>query len=199
MNEQIKTQIDAKLALYKRQGLPAATAQSLIQDEFGVQIQLNPTEPQASSVHPAGSDLHALTRAVVSGLEIYDLKREAARLESQTVELEQAEKAEFREELASIKQAVMGTAGGLASHLVQHQMQAQGQLEALDPGASLKFLLDGLDPKARADLVKRLAPEVREALEAAERGDTPALPQVTTQDEPKVIEVKRRGLFGLGG
>ena len=129
-----------------------------------------------------------------------EAKRRALELESQAEELKQTRDAELFDRVASLEDAVMGTAGGLASHLVQHQLQAQGQLEALDPGASIKFMLAGMNAKQRAKLVENLTPELRQALEVTERGDTPALPSTDDQDASKTIEApqKKRGLFGLG-
>lgn len=202
MNQKIDDQIQAKLALYKRQGIAPAMAKGLIQDEFGVQIQLNPSESQNMLFPaPAPVDLQAIREAAAEGTQLFHARREALELERQAAELEAARDAEIRDQLSSQGQAIKSIVGGLASHLAQHQMQQQGQLETMNPGASMQFLFDGLDSKTRAEVLKNLEPELRQALESAERGDAPVIPQEALVTEPKTLEVapKKRGFLGLGG
>jgi hypothetical protein len=205
----VPPQLAPKLMYLKKLGLSATQAAETLKDNypsFADQIILIPGD-SSSAVSPASSlqsgalDHSGISRAVADGFALHHARLEAARLEQERDDEIQARDAELNDRVTSLEDAVMGTAGGLASHLVQHQMQAQGQLEALDPGASIKFMLAGLNPKQRAKLVENLAPELRQALEAAERGDTPALPEIATEDESLTIDAapKRRGLFGLGG
>jgi hypothetical protein len=155
---------------------------------------------QGGPVRPASPDLHALTHAVVAGMEIYDSRREAIRLESQAVELERAEKAELNDRVTSLEQAMMRTDATVLSHLVDHQLVQDGQRQALSLGRSIQFLLAGRDQKTRAELLKDFGPEEIDALELAERTDALALPTSENAGE-KVVDVvqKKRGIFGLGG
>jgi hypothetical protein len=194
MNEQTKAQIDAKLALYKSQNLPAATAKSLIQGEFGVQVQLDPTEPQASPVRPAGSDLHALTHAVVAGMEIYDARREAIKLESQAAELQAARDTQIDERFDNLERLSRGLVGSHISHLSQHAALDAGEIDSLDPAASLRPFLDVL-PKDQAEAaLAGLPASFREMLESK-----PALPAAKPVSDDRTLEAEvkpKRGWFG---
>jgi hypothetical protein len=204
----VPPQLAPKLMNLKKLGLSASQAAETLKDNYPSltdQIILIPGD-SSSAVSPASSlqsgalDHSGISRAVADGFALHHSRLEAARLEQERDEQIQARDAEFLDRVASLEDVVMGTAGGLASHLVQHQLQAQGKLEALDPGTSIKLMLTGLNAKQRDKIVENLAPELRQALEAAERGDTPALPSSTDEDDSQTIEVpqKKRGFLGFG-
>lgn len=204
----VPPQLSAKLIDLKNYGLSPEQCVAVLKRDYPTlaeQIVLIPGDSSSdvspvSSLQSGSSDHSSISRAVADGFALHHARLEAARLEQERDEEIQARDAELFDRVASLEDAVMGTAGGLASHLVQHQLQAQGQLEALDPGASIKFMLAGLNAKQRAKLVENLTPELRQALEATERGDTPALPSTDDEDDSRTIEApqKRRGFLGFG-
>ena len=207
MDQRIQARIQARVLELKALGVPIDLVDKIVKAEnsdHANEIELVPNADAPGKGVSSTADYELIRRATAHGYadghELIEAKRRALELESQAEELKQTRDAELFDRVASLEDAVMGTAGGLASHLVQHQLQAQGQLEALDPGASIQFMLAGLNAKQRAKLVENLTPELRQALEAAERGDTPALPSTDDEDDSRTVEApqKKRGFLGFG-
>ena len=204
----VPPQLFAKLNDLKKFGLSPEQAVAILKRDYPAladQIVLIPGDAvrmdDVSGQGVTGLDYDMIRRATahghVDGHELVEAKRREVEAKSEANNLEQSYRDQVEQRVFSLEQAVSGASTAIASHLVQHQLQMQGELEALNPGQSLKFLFDGRSERDRADVVSRLEPEMRQALEDAANGKTPALPE-TLEDDSQTITVKQkpRGLFG---
>ena len=171
---------------------PALAAQIIVtpRSESGIVTMLG-----GPKVHAAGQlDPHALTHAVVAGMEIYDARREAIKLESQAAELQAARDTQIDERFDNLERLSRGLVGSHISHLSQHAALDAGEIDGLDPAASLRPFLDVL-PKDQAEAaLAGLPASFREMLESK-----PALPAAKPVSDDRTLEAEvkpKRGWFG---
>jgi DNA-binding transcriptional MerR regulator len=207
MDTRNQARIQARISQLKSLGVPVDSIEKIVKSENPDQadeIELVDPSGAGFSMNNAPSSLRAsdhtaIAREFIKELDQRDYNEKVRQAELERQEFEQAEKAEFREELASIKQAVARTDVTVLSHLVDHQLVQDGQRQALSVGKSIQFLLAGRDQKTRSELLKGFGPEEIEALELAECTDSLALPASENAGE-KVVDVvqKKPGIFGFG-